>query len=476
MKVKIRLLVIGLFSAANLLSAQTRPLLSTGTDEYWYYIRFSNGGNVIQDMGDNANLQTKAKVEGQNSQLWKLTGTPDNYVIVSKEGRKINHASERFKASSTASVTFALIATSNATYAPAWELKKVGQSDCINQYGGAGIDKELGLWTAGDNNNPLSFVAADPLTDLIPETSDENNEIWYYILFKKGGAVLQDMGAGEDLKTKIPRRQDSQLWKFLRSANGYVIESKSGNRIVYSGDYFKTDRANGVSFNFRATNNTTYAPALELRRVGSVRYLNQWGFAGPDRRLGEWDFGDDSNSVLFVKQGDMVDLQESTVGKLSEYVGCTKIKTLRLPACATIRQNAFSACVALKQLNFPYSNPPIYGKDAFPHPETVTIELDGQDKTIVEKWRKISAWNAFQWAPVVTGTETPDNPKWQIKLSGNNLTVSGLLPSVPVGIVTATGLQSYHTPSQDGYLNLFLPSGFYLINQQNKTERIIITE
>jgi len=51
-----------------------------------------------------------------------------------------------------------LIATSNGTYAPAWELQRTGQSTSMNQFGGAGAGMQLGEWSASDVNNPLEFV------------------------------------------------------------------------------------------------------------------------------------------------------------------------------------------------------------------------------------------------------------------------------------------------------------------------------
>lgn len=51
-----------------------------------------------------------------------------------------------------------MIATSNGTYAPAWELQRTGQSTSMNQFGGAGAGMQLGEWSASDVNNPLEFV------------------------------------------------------------------------------------------------------------------------------------------------------------------------------------------------------------------------------------------------------------------------------------------------------------------------------
>ena len=473
MKEKIFLLLL-LFSV-GLLNAQTSPKLSTDGNEYWYYMQFCNGKSVIQDMGNDANLLTKTKVEGQASQLWKFIGTKDNYIIVSKNGRKINLVSDFYTASSSSSVSFKLISTTNSTYAPAWELQRIGASNAMNQYEGSGIDRKISDWTVADNNNPLIFVAEDPATELIPEISDADTEIWYYIQFKKRGAVLQDMGDGENLKTKIPRRaQRGQLWKITRTSDSYVLESRLGNKIYYSDGFFKTSSTKSSSLKIVFSTSENYAPALELQRVGTTTCMNQWEGAGLERKLGAWTAGDDNNTILFVRPANMTDLQD-TNGSLKTYIGCPKIKNLDLPACTSVGDSAFIACPVLANLTFPYSNPPVYGENAFATPAKVYVELDNQNKEIVEKWRNVPEWNEFKWKDY-TGIESPDIPAWKISVSGNNLMVAGLTSVHVVRIVSISGQQQHFMPLPDGTLNITLLPGFYVVNQLNKSEKIIITK
>lgn len=475
MKEKLLLLLLSFFSV-SILSAQTTPRMSTDGAEYWYYIQFCNGQNVIQDMGNNSNLLTKVKVDGQASQLWKLTGEKNNCIIESKAGRKINFASSRFQASSTSSVPFSLISTSNTTYAPAWELQRVEQSVCINQWEKAGVDRELGQWNAGDKSNILLFIAEDPNTELIPEESDSKKEIWYYIQFKRGGGtVLQDIGDGRYLKTKIPRKQDSQLWKVTKTATGYIIESKLGNKISYSDGYFQTSSTNYATFDILLTTNTNYSPALELQRVGTKKCMNQWESPGINRLLGEWTPGDRNNPLLFVKPGNMTNLQDAD-GEITNDIGCKKLKTLQLPTCSAIGEGAFYSCSALTQLTFPYSDPPKYGKNAFSTPEKITIELDNQNDKIVSKWKEIKEWNTFNWKTITTNIEYANAVKWEIRIAGNNLTIVGLAPDIGVRVVSLTGTQQHFTPSVDGILDILLSPGFYIVNQRDKSVKIIITK
>ena len=140
------------------IQAQNMPTISTEGNDTWYYIQFKRGQAVMQDMGNNMNILTKNAIKNSDAQLWKITGTSGNYVLTSKLGRKLNFASSRFQASSTANITFKLQLTTNAEFSPAWEIQRNGSSQYMNQFGGFGVDKQLGEWTFADPNNPLVFV------------------------------------------------------------------------------------------------------------------------------------------------------------------------------------------------------------------------------------------------------------------------------------------------------------------------------
>lgn len=139
--------------------AQTLPQVSNETSETWYYFQFKNGSGVLQDMGENTNVLTKSASKSAAGQLWKVTGTSGNYQLVSKNGRKLNYSTStsRFTASAGSTMTFRLRTTNNTSHAPAWELQRVGSTNFMNQWGGAGFDKQLGEWTLGDPNNPFTF-------------------------------------------------------------------------------------------------------------------------------------------------------------------------------------------------------------------------------------------------------------------------------------------------------------------------------
>ena len=130
------------------------------------------------DMGEAALLQTAGVDKSNEAQLWKLVGSQENCEIISKTGRHIYYNGSRYAASASQTGALKLASTSNATFAPAWEIQSQAVSGkSMNQWGGAGAGRELGSWDAGDVNNPLRFIepAALPDTDPHPAKLSEWN-------------------------------------------------------------------------------------------------------------------------------------------------------------------------------------------------------------------------------------------------------------------------------------------------------------
>lgn len=180
------------------------PTFSTQGNEVWYYVAFKNKGtgNVqayLTDRGEGAPLQTAIKTPPRNykGQLWKLVGSQSAFELVNVSGRKVYYdaASQRFTVGSNTNGNLSLVASSNATYMPAWEIATPSQPNkAMNQFGGAGTGKQLGAWNANDPNNPLQFIPEnefqfpDVLPVALPEytyTSDNSyrpvskNTLWY---------------------------------------------------------------------------------------------------------------------------------------------------------------------------------------------------------------------------------------------------------------------------------------------------------
>jgi len=162
--------------AGQILCAQNLPTFSTDEAEAWYIIQFRNGEAALQDKGEAANVMTAAVDKNDQTQHWKIVGTQSQCEIVSKAGRHIYYNGSRFAASASQTGSLKLVATSNSTYQPAWEIQANANSGkSMNQWGGAGAGKEIGAWDANDPNNPLVFIepATLPDTDPMPATLAE---------------------------------------------------------------------------------------------------------------------------------------------------------------------------------------------------------------------------------------------------------------------------------------------------------------
>ncbi len=179
------------------------PTFSTTDREVWYYVAFKNKGtgNVqayLTDRGEGAPLQTATKISPRTykGQLWKLVGAQGAFELVNASGRKVyyNTTTQRFTTGSTDG-NLRLVVSGNTDYAPAWEISNSTLSNkAMNQFGGAGVGRELGAWNSNDVNNPLVFIPEndfqfpDVLPVALPEytyTSDNSyrpvnkNTLWY---------------------------------------------------------------------------------------------------------------------------------------------------------------------------------------------------------------------------------------------------------------------------------------------------------
>ncbi|MDH8701187.1 hypothetical protein M2138_000526 [Dysgonomonadaceae bacterium PH5-43] len=246
------------------------PTISSEDDsnEVWYYIQFRSENGVLCDMGEGELIETKQKAIGSSAQLWKVIKTANKYTFVNKTGRKMSFADGRFNTSSTESVTVDIVATTNSSYTPAWEIQRTGASGCMNQWGGAGLDVQLGEWSKGDAGNALLFVCADRIRNFFPEVSDANNVKWYYLQFINSNKVIQGGNAGEPIIARDPLpNKDGQLWKITASGEQYILTNKLGNSIAFNNNAYDTDvsEIKGVPFDINYTE-TENGAAWELQR------------------------------------------------------------------------------------------------------------------------------------------------------------------------------------------------------------------
>ena len=171
MKLRLLTLLTLVMTVLHLNAAPVEPQVSSGDQVHWYVLKFLNQNNVLEAKGDGAEVKT-AGFKGNKNQLWKIEGNATTgYTLTCKNGMKLyttTTAKEgKFMAGNTPNENthFVWQATTNTTYADGWVLSpKANTLVYMNQWGGAGAGKSLGLWNdKASADQPLAFVKAEDL-------------------------------------------------------------------------------------------------------------------------------------------------------------------------------------------------------------------------------------------------------------------------------------------------------------------------
>lgn len=171
MKLRLLTLLTLVMTMLHLNAAPVEPQVSSGDQVHWYVLKFLNQNNVLEAKGDGAEVKT-AGFKGNKNQLWKIEGNATTgYTLTCKNGMKLyttTTAKEgKFKAGNTPNENthFVWQATTNTSYADGWVLSpKANTLVYMNQWGGAGAGKSLGLWNEkASADQPFAFVKAEDL-------------------------------------------------------------------------------------------------------------------------------------------------------------------------------------------------------------------------------------------------------------------------------------------------------------------------
>lgn len=148
------------------LKAATLPELSTPDQTVWYLIQFLNGGNVLEAQASGAKVRT-AVATGSDAQLWKIEQAAENSYRLTSKTNLVLYVDQAAKngmfyagENVTANEQMRIVETGNASYTGGFEIQPAtNNAVSMNQFGGAGTGKDLGLWDKNDPNNPLKFVS-----------------------------------------------------------------------------------------------------------------------------------------------------------------------------------------------------------------------------------------------------------------------------------------------------------------------------
>lgn len=171
MKLRLLTLLTLVMTVLRLNAAPVDPQVSSGNQVHWYVLKFLNQNNVLEAKSDGAEVKT-AGFKGSKNQLWKIEGdATTGYTLTCKNGMKLYTTTTAengmFKAGNTPNENthFVWQATTNTTYADGWVLSpKANTLVYMNQWGGAGAGKSLGLWDdIASADQPFTFVKAEDL-------------------------------------------------------------------------------------------------------------------------------------------------------------------------------------------------------------------------------------------------------------------------------------------------------------------------
>lgn len=178
--------MVTLLIPSLVMAALTTPKFNT---EKYYLIQFNNSQLVLTGGNDNANLTTQkgSLTSATDKQLWKFVGSQESFQLQNKAGQYAVYSTSAARIqgqTSQDSNPWSLV--NSGTY---WQLKWTGASDnkaYMNQWGGTGEGKTLGLWTSGDVNNQFAII--DPEDPNMPEfyttgaksiTPEHPMTLWY---------------------------------------------------------------------------------------------------------------------------------------------------------------------------------------------------------------------------------------------------------------------------------------------------------
>ena len=159
MKRSLLIAILSLQTCIAFINAQVSPKFDGVTP---YVIQFSNSKLTVARTGTGSNVQTVSLNSDDAAQLWCFSGSALSCQIRNKDGEYLTYNGSRLQTSVSEDASgWKLEQSTNSSYKTSWEIKWLGASDSksyVNQFGGTGVGKELGLWNKGDVNNPVIII------------------------------------------------------------------------------------------------------------------------------------------------------------------------------------------------------------------------------------------------------------------------------------------------------------------------------
>lgn len=312
---RITLFFFALFAIMIAKAQSTLPEFSTEENPVWYTVQFKAGGDNIflSDKGAGQKMKTKAGNPATNEQF-QFIGTSESYKMKSKAGNWVGFKDRFVTGNKDQAAELKMVKGSAEGY---WEIHRVANANNgMNQWGGAGNDKELGEWGTGDINNQLFFNIK---TTIWPEfsTEDGTKEKYYFVRFlcNKGCASLSTNGTDNCIRIYAADPADAQMWKLVGTKDNFQLVNKTGVYAIVSNEPItpevgglnsnpirssKTKDPNG--FQLVESTNGQYGSGFEIVAIGKSgnNHWNKWGGDNNNNTIGFWQANDGNNVLTFV--------------------------------------------------------------------------------------------------------------------------------------------------------------------------------
>lgn len=140
------------------------PKFSNEGTDYWYYVSYANGGQVMTDNGSGKTITHIAIAAGNDGQLWKFVGDAEACKMISKLGNYV-WKNGAFQTTSDASkaIDITIEQAGNPDFAGCVQLNYKGDGwGIMNQYG----DGTVNGWynDTGDQNNAVNLISSDDVS------------------------------------------------------------------------------------------------------------------------------------------------------------------------------------------------------------------------------------------------------------------------------------------------------------------------
>lgn len=141
------------------------PQVSTGTQEYWYYLKFTQGTFVVSSNGEGSVCKALIPMNKDN-QLWKVEGTDQSgYTFTNKLGLRLyltgtSQGSEVRAGATPPSLSLFKISANGSNYIIT---PSTNTGQAFNVWGGMGLRNDIKLYNSSDANAPIQFLSPEEI-------------------------------------------------------------------------------------------------------------------------------------------------------------------------------------------------------------------------------------------------------------------------------------------------------------------------